>query len=367
MPVGKYDEKDGKSSSNYESSSVDYKKSKDSVKDNKSGNPFEGLIQSVGDAERLLKQWNPDDKETLNVPGNICLCLSTRKESSVRVFGTADEYRSLASEFDRRGRYEGAEFVASVGAEKWPGNIDLLADLVKYATKVQDWETGMDACKRLKAIEIGRWNWQTFRCVYDYLMARMESDRDPGKLNKELDELFSRCRKFGDERVSIVEAEHYLKSGDSRSAIKTLMMGVENNAVSTQCSIKLVELLLRSGQFDEAVRYAAMGLQQTDPGQSSASIGYLVYLSALAKDAMIFSDELWKPEYQDPKDPARLDNISVEEFEKQRASSGFHDLDAVRSALEDYSIAADLLKDNDLYRNTIAARMLILKTKSGIA
>lgn len=345
MAVGNYD---GGASSTEKYSSTE-----------KCNDPFDGLIRSLGDAERMLKKWDADDPGTVNVPDKIMRCISTTDGSMIP--GTIDEYRGLAAEFDRRGMYDKAAFVADEGANLWRGNVDLLADSIKYAAKARDWRTCTTAFERLKTNKCGKFNGYAFSCVYDYLKARMEAGETPGALVKELSDLFAMGRDIGYDGAAIAEAEWYLDLGRLEQAIEAL----NRPGAGLQCQTKLVELLLHAFREEEAVIYATRALRQLEPGVPAASIGYLVYLSALAKDAIVFREELGKPEYIEPgsRGDGKVD-YNADHIDPDH--SGFKNLGAVHSALVDYSIAADLLKDNALYRDTIAARMLLLKKKSGI-
>lgn len=305
-------------------------------------------IVSITDAEARMIEW---DKSS-SLPDFILDSLekdNERSETAERIiFGSADEYHNLASEFARNSLYKGASIIASYGAMLYKFNVDLLADIIKFSSKTQDWASCEKAVDRLETIPRARWGWRAFTFLIDYLFDRLEvsSPNRYAALEKEIMQYIAAYKKIGDERAWVAESKLYLLRGQREKAVNILMQGVEAIRVVPQISVRLSDLLLQDGRYEEVIKYAAIGIRSTAEDQPSANTGYLIYVSALAKDAIIHEED-----YNHPADPEK----------------GFSDKEKICSALTDYEIARDLLRrSNPIYIANIEQRIKILKKKSGM-
>lgn len=262
------------------------------------------------------------------------------------IFGSADEYHNLASEYARRRLYNGAESVAAFGAALYKFNVDLLADIVKYGSQAQDWDNCRKAYDRLQEIEKKKWNWRTFTFAIDYLISLLDvSDMATSvNLGKEITNLVKDFKKLNDERAWLAEADYLLYTGDRKKAIIALKDAIAKVKVVPSVCLKLADLLLEDGEYDDVIETAAKGIRSSAQDQPSVNTGYLVYISALAKDAIIHNEAL-----QYGGDPNR----------------GFNNLSMVEAALTDYEIAERLL-NRRVYLDNIRQRVLILSFKSGL-
>ena len=104
-------------------------------------------------------------------------------------------------------------------------------------------------------------------------------------------------------------------------------------------------MLLEDGAYEDVIKFSSMGIRGTAQDQPSASNGYLLYASALAKDALIHKEAL--------------------ESNGEIKNKGYNNLDAVRDALTDYRIAMALL-NKPIYVQNIRQREVILRAKSGL-
>lgn len=308
--------------------------------------PFYGMITSINDAEKKLVQWNPDDKDLEDFPNYVINCLG----EDPNIYGTADAYHNLASEFARKRLYKQAELVSTFGTMKYPFNVDLLADVVKFGSNTQDWDSCDDAYRELRSIDYSKWTWRTFTFVIDYLLVKLElPDTDSKAVNRDLKELIAQYKKLNDERAWVAESELLEKMGKQKEMIAVLKNGIATVNVAPQCCLKLTDVLLENGEYDDVIKFAAIGLRGTAQEQPSASIGYFTYVSALAKDALIHKEDFENSQQAQPGE-----------------NKGFQNLAAVHDALLDYAIAKRLLQGRHIYLATIAQRELVLRFKSGI-
>jgi hypothetical protein len=219
--------------------------------------------------------------------------------------------------------------------------------MIKYCANIQDWENCEIAYSRLKQIDYKRWNWRAYTFVIDYLLDKMETEftnRDSW-IEKDIRTHIENYKKLKDERAWVAESEYYIKLGERGKAIKALKDGLKSVVVTPQICVKLADMLLEEGKYSEVVKIAAIGIRSTAQDQPTANLGYLVYVSALSKDALLHNEE--------------MDNEGV--FGK-----GYKNTALVESALLDYHIAEELLA-NTIYKGNISRRKLVLREKSGIS
>ncbi len=309
-------------------------------------------LRSISDAEKRLTDWDPDDNSE-DLPTFIINSISNgEKQSELRIIGNSSQYHNLASEFARKSLYRYAAEVARIGVIQYKYNVDLLADLIKYSSQYQAWDASKKAYDRLREISFEKWTWRCFTFSIDYLFDLIEvSELDQtNTIIKEIELLIAAFKNLKDERAWVAEADLNLKKGKRKQAIASLKNGIKNVVVSPQCCIKLGDLLLEDGIYDEVVKYASIGIRATAQDQPTASVAYLFYISALAKDARIHK------EAQEEK-MASCDSDGI----------GFQNISAVKDALLDYSTAKRLfMGTRNTYQNNIDQRVSILKAKSGM-
>lgn len=307
-------------------------------------------LYSISDANRKLEAWFPNSSEDQELPQKILDAISSDTEQTI--CGSANEYHNLASEYARKGLASMASAIAALGAKRYPQNIDLLADVIKFGSESQKWEICKEAYQRLSKIDKKRWNWRAFTFSVDYLIDRYSTEEPPERedTHKEAVALVQKYKESGlqDERAWVAEAELFLTENETEKAVKTLEDGVEKIQVAPQCCIKLADIYLKCGEYEKAIKYSAIGAKATAQEQPSASIAYLYYVSALAKDALIHQEAL---------------NSSPD-----CETSGFRDLNAVNAALADYKIAEKIfrLQRQNAFVPNIMTRQIILREKSGL-
>ncbi|WP_336595683.1 hypothetical protein [Bacteroides acidifaciens] len=307
------------------------------------------ILYSISEANRELEKWTPNITEDQELPQKILNAIEADTEGTI--CGSADDYHNLASEYARKGFYAMAATIAVAGASRYTYNIDLLADIIKYSCDSQRWNNCKKAYERLCTMNKKLWNWRAFtfsinylidRCSTEELLVREVTYNEALALSKEYKE-----SSLQDERAWVAEAELFLMENEVEKAIQTLVDGVAQVGVAPQCCVKLSDIYLKRGEYENVIKYSAIGARATAQEQPSASIAYLYYVSALAKDALIHQAA------------REQDNGTVD---------GFCNHDAVNDALIDYEIAEKifLIKHQSSYLQTIRARRIILQKKSGI-
>lgn len=308
-------------------------------------------IRSIAEAEQRLSAWDSNNESTADFPNFIINAINNQTEVQL-IYGDSDDYHNLAAEFARKDLYKHAESAAIKGTEKYRYNVDLLADVVKYGSQSQDWDACKGAYDRLRSISFRKWTWRCFTFSIDYHLDLIENS-DPSneeKYTREVYELITAYKQLNNERAWVAEAELLLSKGERNKAIDTLKNAIQTVCVSPQSCLRLSDLLLEDGKYSEVIRYSAIGLRATAQEQPSASNGYLLYISALAKDAIIHQEEV------------EIINDGV-----RKPNKGFSNIAAVKSALLDYETAKQLLQGRPIYLQNIVQREAILQAKSGVS
>ena len=192
----------------------------------------------------------------------------------------ADEVHNKAVHYSRSGKPRTAMEICMKGLERFPNNADLLADTVKYASECGDMAEAQKHYELLKTrLPVTSWNWRAFTFSFDYLMG------DPITNEKE-------CRKVVEsyERVLPYEQRAYLAEceleealGNAEGAMTVLHGAVHKLANAAQCALKLADMQLDRGQYNEAHKTALYGIAAAE-SQPSINAPYLLYVCALARD-----------------------------------------------------------------------------------
>ena len=82
----------------------------------------------------------------------------------------SDDFHNKAVDLARSSRYDEAVRMCQAGLKRFPEEIDLLADTVKYASKAGDMDTAEAHFQKMLAIPRQRWNWRAYTFGFDYLV-----------------------------------------------------------------------------------------------------------------------------------------------------------------------------------------------------
>lgn len=268
--------------------------------------------------------------------------------STDRIQGSEIDYHNLTVEFSRQNCEPFAAAVATIGVEVYPMSTELLADVIKYSQEIGDSKSCQIGIDNLTKIDRKYWKWRTFVFVIDFLKDSLSSSASieefEGNLNK-AEVLIEDFKKYipHDERAYVAEAELYQNQSDYQRAITSLKEGVEKVAVAPQCCMKLADMYLELGEYDNVEEYARKGILAVTQDQPTVSVGYLYYLLALAMDAKRIR--------------AKMAGESVSDSEIQTILTAYQTADRLFVNEGRRSVA---------YRNTIKAKLIIIEMEEGL-
>lgn len=268
--------------------------------------------------------------------------------STDRIQGSEIDYHNLTVEFSRQNCEPFAAAVATIGVDVYPMSTELLADVIKYSQEIGDSKSCQIGIDNLTKIDRKYWKWRTFVFVIDFLKDSLSSSASIEEFESNLNkakELIEDFKKFipHDERAYVAEAELYQNQSDYQRAITSLKEGIEKVAVAPQCCMKLADMYLELGEYDNVEEYARKGTLAVSQDQPTVSVGYLYYLLALAMDAKRIR--------------AKMAGKSVGDSEIQAILAAYQTADRLFVNEGRVSVA---------YRNTIKAKLIIIEMEEGL-
>ena len=201
----------------------------------------------------------------------------------------ADDYHNKACGFARRGEYKQAANVCLKGLKRFPMNVDLLADTVKYSSDSGDMMTAAKYYAILKnSIPFSRWNWRAFTFSIDYLLGE-----DPTENEAECRMLVDNYKKWipYEEKSCMAESELEMAIGNSERSMEVLVDAIAARANASQCALRLADMQMDRGMYEAVINTANYGIAASAEAQPSINVPYLYYLRALAKDHLIHKKE----------------------------------------------------------------------------
>lgn len=149
-------------------------------------------------------------------------------------------------------------------------------------------------CTRMKY-----WNWRAYGFAIDYLVdKRAKILEDPKDVADTLDMASRIAVLFSTSEIDLdhsksAEAKVAIAKGDIAEARRILADAIKpavadgpKNRPMPSCCVRLIDLLMDEGDFEEAVRIADAGIRSTAQTQPGATLAYFVYCKAIAYEAL---------------------------------------------------------------------------------
>ena len=213
-----------------------------------------------------------------------------------RTIGDADDIHNYAMELVRRDEYDLACKVLEVGRRAFPHNVDLIADFIKYGINCQRIEEVKNLQKTLLKIPKKHWTWRGFSFYVDYIQYLSEqtcSKKTMEKLEQEMIDTIKDFKKYFpySEEPYITEAEMYKRSCEPDLEENILKIALDTVKVAPKCSLRYADILFDRGRYKEAQPVINRAKKDSTTIQVSVSDGYIYYLSALCKIALVSEEE----------------------------------------------------------------------------
>lgn len=197
----------------------------------------------------------------------------------------SDDYHNKAVDRARRGRNREATEICMEGLRKFPNNVDLLADTIKYSSEAGDMQTASEHYSVLNAnVPFRRWNWRAYTFSFDYLLKE-----DPIANEGECRTIIEHYKEFlpYEEKASMAESELEEALGNSERSMSVLKEAIRTHANASQCALRLASMQMDRGLFADVLETTDYGIAASARAQPSINIPYLYYIRALAKDHLL--------------------------------------------------------------------------------
>lgn len=255
--------------------------------------------------------------------------------------GDADDFHNFAVELARNDEYSLACLVLECGLSLFPKNVDLISDYLQYGVNCNKTEECKKYYKTLIKIPRRRWTWRGFAFLVDYLkflIERSDSEKEIDAKEQEMISIVSDFRNFFQysEESYRVEADVYKNLNMQDKELETLETALKVINVAPKCALRCADILFERGRYEEASQAIKRVLSDATQSQSSVNEGYIYYLSALCKIAVLQKNE------------KELDREHVEDI------------------YSDFNIALSKFKDTRSYADVIKTKTNTLINKSGI-
>lgn len=239
----------------------------------------------------------------------------------------ADDYHNRAVDYAREHRFAKAVQICEEGLRTYPDNVDLLADAIKYSAENGDKPRAQMHYEKLCAlVPRPRFNWRAFSFSLDYLM--LDAEENESECRSLLED-YAKALPF-EEKHFVAAFEFETALGNYERSMEILLEAVSTLKNAAQCSLRLADMQLERGEFEEAIRTADYGIIASAQVQPSINISYLYLVRTLAADALLHQ---------------RKDEIDRDEIDTLR---------------ETYKMLIDVFPSLRPYRHTMGNRMKLL-------
>lgn len=222
------------------------------------GNDDTAGTPADNDAEEIIDMPEIDDasSEDETSSGNILELLSRMREmmsdsddedDADESDMDSDDYHNKAVDRARRGKKREAAGICMEGLKKFPRNVDLLADTIKYSSEAGDMRTAAAHYSILKeSVPFQRWNWRAFTFSFDYLLKK-----DPIANEDECRHIIAHYKKYlpYEEKASMAESELEEALGNAESSMNVLKEAIRTYANASQCALRLADMQMGSRPF----------------------------------------------------------------------------------------------------------------------
>lgn len=201
----------------------------------------------------------------------------------------ADDYHNQAVDYARHNKYAMAASLCREGLKKFPLNVDLLADTIKYSADAGDMETAAEYYTILtEEVPYKRWNWRAFTFSFDYLL---QSDPVANEDDcRDIIMTYRHCLPY-EEKADMAESELEEALGNREESMNVLKKAINTHTNACQCALRLADMQMDRGLYEDVITTANYGIAASAAPQPSINVPYLYLIRTLAKDYVLHRKE----------------------------------------------------------------------------
>lgn len=200
----------------------------------------------------------------------------------------ADDFHNKSVAYARSGHCSKAVSLCQVGLKRFPLNVDLVADIIKYASDIGNNDVAERYFAVLRSVPVSRWNWRAFDFTLDYLMKA-----DPYGNEETCRTIIANFRKYipWDERADVSESELEEKLGHHDASLHVLENAVQTHSNACQCALLLADAKFDRGDYEGVLQATSYGITASVQVQPAINVPYLLLLRILANDHILHAKE----------------------------------------------------------------------------
>lgn len=277
-------------------------------------------------------------------------------DENVQLVGDADSVHNLAVEYARMGFSNAACMYLEKGLQmrKMEGNIDLLADYIKYTDAADDntLDKAQIYYEKLCRISRKRWNWRAYEFSIDYLLFSLDIDSEKREndadIYKKIIKHANDYRKHFEEhpkrdRAYYTLANVYSSRNEHKKMLNLLTKALQNGRKMPLCAMKLAEYYFKIGDYIKTREYIELCKVMEIDMDQDMKFGYPYLISALCMMVDVFMElGTWKHR----SDQEKRDIISL--------------------ITENYDAAIIAFGDKDPHIKEVKKQLDVLRTSLGI-
>lgn len=252
-------------------------------------------IRSVDQAEKLVTGIDAKPAEKEKKCYEIVDSIMRNDSEGKEITGSGDAFHNFSVSIIRFcSDYLTAWEIVQLGRKVHPGNVDLLADSLRYGYNCGKKSECKEYYNELKGIDYSRWTSRAFSFAIDYLiyLSTDQGDSLIDQYDTSVDgELKATIKKFQelfpkDDDSRFREYEMYNKRNESENAVAVLVKAMQDLDSCPKCQLRYADMMCDQGKFEEAVD-AIMDLCDDPNAVDSVNMAYAYFLRGRIQVAMM--------------------------------------------------------------------------------
>ena len=270
-------------------------------------NDDELIILSIGTAHQMAQEAS-DNSDYARLRA-----IWQKVVEDPEMVGDENDYHNYSVVLSRLDDYLTAYEIVNRGLQQFPYNTDLLADAINYGSKCHKYAEAQAHLATLNTRPYSSWTWRAFQFAIDFLQEAWNWRENKDEVEAGLNVALNIARRYqrycpSDERSFLAEyevlqnlakvamdKEQYDEAEEKQAAaLKVLQDTIATGKyAAVQCSLRYADEMFRQQNYEEVIKTCDRALQY---GQSTATarLGYFMYLSAQAREVLLYRQPNWR-------------------------------------------------------------------------
>lgn len=270
-------------------------------------NEAEPVILSIGIAQEFSKKAsNERDYDQIRA-------IWQEVQENPEIVGDETDYHNYSVVLSRLDDYLTAYEIVKRGLQQFPYDTDLLADAINYGSKCSKYAEAQGHLATLIGRPFSSWTWRAFQFTIDFFKGAWSWQKDEKTMQEWLNTALRIAERY--QKYCPSDERSYLSEYDILQSLAKLAMDEENydeadrlmnealrkladiaktgKYAAVRCSLRYADEMFQQQNYQEVIVTCDRALQY---GQTTtaARLEYLIYLSALSREALLYTMEDWR-------------------------------------------------------------------------